>query len=187
MVGRDPIAGPALGSQPTLSRFENAVDRWEVIAMAHVQADTVIEHHRRRSRAAPPGSRSAPIPPTTPPRPAGVHVLQQPLRHLVLPAGGGDGDVQRRGRAVRGGGGAPAGQCPGPSGRARPLAPAALGASDRVAPADGFPVVAHVAAARPRRRRDLVAPTLYSIVGGPTALVSLAASVAGPLRRAEQP
>ncbi len=48
MVGRDPIAGPALASQPTLSRFENAVGRRELIAMGHVLADTVIEHHRRR-------------------------------------------------------------------------------------------------------------------------------------------
>lgn len=48
MVGRDPIAGLALASQPTLSRFENAVDRRALIAMGHVLADTVIEHHRRR-------------------------------------------------------------------------------------------------------------------------------------------
>src|SRR6266542_1005857 len=31
---------------------------------------------------------------------AGVHLLQRPLRHLVLSAGGGHGDVRRRGRAV---------------------------------------------------------------------------------------
>ena len=48
VVGRDPIAGPALASQPTLSRFENAVGRRELIAMGHLLADTVIEHHRRR-------------------------------------------------------------------------------------------------------------------------------------------
>src|SRR5436309_3086657 len=48
VVGRDPIAGPALASQPTLSRFENAVGRRTLIAMGHVLADTVIEHHRRR-------------------------------------------------------------------------------------------------------------------------------------------
>jgi len=44
----DPIAGPALASQPTLSRFENAVGPRELIAMGHVLADTVIAHHRRR-------------------------------------------------------------------------------------------------------------------------------------------
>src|SRR2546421_6114890 len=48
LVERDPLAGPALASQPTLSRFENAVGARELIAMGHVLADTVIEHHRRR-------------------------------------------------------------------------------------------------------------------------------------------
>jgi DDE family transposase len=48
LVERDPLAGPALASQPTLSRFENAVGRRELIAMGHVLADTVIAHHRRR-------------------------------------------------------------------------------------------------------------------------------------------
>ena len=48
LVERDPIAGPALASQPTLSRFENAVG-WPVLRdMAHVLADTVIEQQRRR-------------------------------------------------------------------------------------------------------------------------------------------
>src|SRR6266478_7576736 len=48
LLERDPLAGPALASQPTLSRFENAVGARELIAMGHVLADTVIEHHRRR-------------------------------------------------------------------------------------------------------------------------------------------
>src|SRR2546427_5735503 len=48
LLERDPLAGPALASQPTLSRFENAVGPRELIAMGHVLADTVIEHHRRR-------------------------------------------------------------------------------------------------------------------------------------------
>ena len=48
LVGRDPLAGPALASQPTLSRFENVVGRRELIQMGHVLADSVIEHHRRR-------------------------------------------------------------------------------------------------------------------------------------------
>ncbi|HWO91410.1 MAG TPA: transposase, partial [Methylomirabilota bacterium] len=42
LVDRDPIAGPALASQPTLSRFENAVGWRELLAMGHVLADTVI-------------------------------------------------------------------------------------------------------------------------------------------------
>jgi hypothetical protein len=48
VVGRDPIEGAALASQPTLSRVENAVDRRELITMGPVLAETVIEHHRRR-------------------------------------------------------------------------------------------------------------------------------------------
>src|SRR3989442_3660806 len=48
LVERDPIAGAALASQPTLSRFENAVGPRELLAMGHGLADTVIEHHRRR-------------------------------------------------------------------------------------------------------------------------------------------
>src|SRR5437773_12311917 len=50
LLERDPLAGPALASQPTLSRFENAVGARELIAMGHVLADAVIEHHRRRLR-----------------------------------------------------------------------------------------------------------------------------------------
>src|SRR5437870_6519428 len=48
LVDRDPIAGPALASQPTLSRFENAVGWRELLRMGHGLAETVIEHHRRR-------------------------------------------------------------------------------------------------------------------------------------------
>ena len=48
LADRDPIAGPALASQPTLSRFENAVGARALIAMGRLLADTVIEHHRRR-------------------------------------------------------------------------------------------------------------------------------------------
>jgi hypothetical protein len=48
LVDRDPITGPALASQPTLSRFENAVGWRELLAMGHGLADTVVAHHRRR-------------------------------------------------------------------------------------------------------------------------------------------
>ena len=48
LVGRDPLTGPALASQPTLSRFENAVGARALMAMGHVLADTVIAQHRRR-------------------------------------------------------------------------------------------------------------------------------------------
>jgi hypothetical protein len=48
MVGRDPLTGRGLASQPTLSRFENAVTARELRAMTHVLADTVIAQQRRR-------------------------------------------------------------------------------------------------------------------------------------------
>jgi hypothetical protein len=48
LLDRDPIAGPALASQPTLSRFENAPAWPQLRDMAHVLADSVIEIHRRR-------------------------------------------------------------------------------------------------------------------------------------------
>src|SRR5881628_1594501 len=48
VIGRDPIAGLGLASQPTLSRFENAVSARELRAMTHVLADTVIAQQRRR-------------------------------------------------------------------------------------------------------------------------------------------
>jgi Transposase DDE domain group 1 len=50
MVGRDPLTGLGLASQPTLSRFENAVTARELRAMMHVLADTVIAQQRRRLR-----------------------------------------------------------------------------------------------------------------------------------------
>ncbi len=48
LLDRDPIAGAALASQPTLSRFENAPRRAELYRMGEVLADSVIERHRRR-------------------------------------------------------------------------------------------------------------------------------------------
>jgi len=48
LIDRDPITGTALASQPTLSRFENAVGWEQLRDMAHVLADTVIETQRRR-------------------------------------------------------------------------------------------------------------------------------------------
>ncbi|GEM_PF-43395 len=47
-VGRDPLTGAALASQPTLSRFENAVGPWGLARMGRTLATTVIAHHRRR-------------------------------------------------------------------------------------------------------------------------------------------
>jgi len=48
LVGRDPVDGEDLASQPTLSRFENAPDRKELLRMTEALADCVIERHRQR-------------------------------------------------------------------------------------------------------------------------------------------
>jgi len=48
LVGRDPVEGADLASQPTLSRFENAVDRKQLYRMGEALADAVLERHRRR-------------------------------------------------------------------------------------------------------------------------------------------
>jgi hypothetical protein len=48
LVGRDPVKGEDLASQPTLSRFENAPDRKELFCMTETLADRVIERHRQR-------------------------------------------------------------------------------------------------------------------------------------------
>jgi DDE family transposase len=51
LLERDPLAGPALASQPTLSRFENAVGRSELYLASVALADLVIEHHRARLKS----------------------------------------------------------------------------------------------------------------------------------------
>ncbi len=48
LLGRDPVHGEALASQPTLSRFENTVQTTDLYRMADLLADGVIERHRRR-------------------------------------------------------------------------------------------------------------------------------------------
>ena len=48
LVGRDPIDGEDLASQPTLSRFENTPDRKQLFRMTEALADRVIERHRKR-------------------------------------------------------------------------------------------------------------------------------------------
>jgi hypothetical protein len=50
LAGRDPIDGAALASQPTLSRFENAVSWRELYRVGECIADTVIETQRRQRR-----------------------------------------------------------------------------------------------------------------------------------------
>ncbi len=48
LLGRDPLAGQPLGSQPTLSRFENRHALRSLIAGAEAIADAIIAFHRRR-------------------------------------------------------------------------------------------------------------------------------------------
>jgi hypothetical protein len=50
LVGRDPVAGDPLASQPTISRFENHVGVQELYAMGCELAATVIARHQRRLR-----------------------------------------------------------------------------------------------------------------------------------------
>lgn len=50
LVGRDPISGSELASQPTLSRFENTVSSSDLLRMSEALADTVIKQHRQRKR-----------------------------------------------------------------------------------------------------------------------------------------
>jgi len=50
LVGRDPAGESDLASQPTLSRFENAVDRADVFRMGEALAEQVIARHRQRRR-----------------------------------------------------------------------------------------------------------------------------------------
>lgn len=48
LLERDPLDGPALGSQPTLSRFENAVGRADLYRLGTALADAVLLCHRER-------------------------------------------------------------------------------------------------------------------------------------------
>jgi hypothetical protein len=48
LLDRDPLDGAGLGSQPTLSRFENAVGRADLYRLGTALADAVLTHHRER-------------------------------------------------------------------------------------------------------------------------------------------
>ena len=48
LLERDPLAGAPLGSQPTLSRFENAVGRADLYRLGTALADAVLTSHRER-------------------------------------------------------------------------------------------------------------------------------------------
>jgi hypothetical protein len=48
LVDRDPIEGNPLGSQPTLSRFENGASPRDLYRLGMELADVVVEHHAKR-------------------------------------------------------------------------------------------------------------------------------------------
>lgn len=48
LLDRDPVEGDPLGSQPTLSRFENAPSRKALYEMGLELADVVVQHHAER-------------------------------------------------------------------------------------------------------------------------------------------
>ena len=48
LLGRDPVQGGDLASQPTLSRFENAVGPKDLYRLGEALAESVIERHARR-------------------------------------------------------------------------------------------------------------------------------------------
>lgn len=50
LVGRHPIEGEALASQPTLCRFENSVGPKDLYRLGEALAEVVIESHRKRLR-----------------------------------------------------------------------------------------------------------------------------------------
>ena len=50
VLDRDPIDGDPLGSQPTLSRFENAASRKDLFRLGAELAEIVVSHHARRLR-----------------------------------------------------------------------------------------------------------------------------------------
>ena len=50
LLDRDPISGGRLASQPTVSRFENAVGPRTLYRLGEALSDAVIARHRRESR-----------------------------------------------------------------------------------------------------------------------------------------
>ena len=103
VLDREPLTGPALGSQPTLSRFENAVGRRDLVRLSHQLARTVIDAQRRRLHG-----RARRITIDLDPTDDPTHGQQElsffiwPLRHGVLLATGGHADVRRRTDAAPG-------------------------------------------------------------------------------------
>jgi len=94
LLDRDPGAGRDLASQPTLSRFENAIGAKELYRLGEALAASVIQRHAERLRGRVRRVTSIWIRPTIHSRGAAAVVLQPSLRHLVLPAGDGFRQLQ---------------------------------------------------------------------------------------------
>jgi len=50
MLDRDPLSGPDLASQPTLSRFENSLGKTDLYRMSEALLNAVLDRHRKRLR-----------------------------------------------------------------------------------------------------------------------------------------
>lgn len=50
LVDRDPVDGDDLGSQPTLSRFENSLGPRDLFRMSEILLDQIVQRHRKRLR-----------------------------------------------------------------------------------------------------------------------------------------
>jgi hypothetical protein len=64
LLDRDPLAGAPLASQPTLSRFENGVDRGALFALGDRLADTVLDRLQARRKRRPPARVTIDLDPT---------------------------------------------------------------------------------------------------------------------------
>jgi hypothetical protein len=64
LLDRDPLAGAPLASQPTLSRFENGVDRRALFALGDRLADTVLDRLQARRKRRPPARVTIDLDPT---------------------------------------------------------------------------------------------------------------------------
>jgi len=67
LLDRDPLSGAPLASQPTLSRFENGVDRKGLFALGECLADTVLDRLKARRKRRPPGLATIDLDPTCDP------------------------------------------------------------------------------------------------------------------------